>query len=219
MSATTISAVLGRLGGISARYDFYGQLVDAQAFDDLDGELGGTTLDVDHNGEQVGELVYVEVSPENQIGLVAVVDGDWPFTAEAEGPLYISGEYVTRGRSSAGPTYIAKQATLRSAAVTWTPARTGDARAARLWPGDIRSSADRRNWPISWERKDPLLARALAYGRWATEVPRVVNLRDDGSNPLGLKPGDPAPSGYLRSRDLPGGLRRSAHVGRVISVR
>jgi hypothetical protein len=145
------------------------------------------------------------------------VDGDWPFEAEAEGPLYMSGEYVTRNRSSAGPTYIAERATLLAAAVTWAPARIGDARPARLWPGDIRHLSDRRNWPISFGRQDPLLARAVDHDSWATETLRVVDLREDPRNPLGLRPGDPAPAGSYRSRDLPGGLRRGP-PGRILRV-
>jgi hypothetical protein len=56
MSATTISAVLGKLGGISAHYNAFGELTDAQAFDDLDGELAGTVLDVDHNASRPARL-------------------------------------------------------------------------------------------------------------------------------------------------------------------
>lgn len=216
--STTISATLGKLGGISAHYDALGRLAEAVAFDDLDSELGGVALDVEHSHEhRVGEVVYVEVSPEGQIGLVAVADGDWLHEAADESPVYISGEYVTRNRSSAGAIYTAERGALIGAALTWTPARL-DARAARLWPGDIRQRAW-RDWPISWRSKDPLLARALDHGSWATETRRVNDLRFNPANPLGLKPGDPAPSGYYRSRDLPGGLRRSAHAGRILSIR
>jgi hypothetical protein len=217
VSATTISAVLGKLGGISAHYDVLGRLESAQAFDDLDDQLGGVTLDIDHNHEPAGEIAYVEVSPEGQLGLVGVVDGDWLQEVAEEQPVYVSGEFATFNRSSAGSTYVAERAALLSAALTWTPARLG-ARAARLWPGDVRRSSDRYNWPISWGTQDPLLKRAVDHGSWATNVPRVVDLRDDGSNPLGLKPGDLAPPGSYRSRDLPGGLRRGA-PGRILSVR
>jgi hypothetical protein len=217
MSATTISAVLGKLGGISAHYDVLGALESAQAFDDLDDQLGGVTLDVDHSHEhRVGEIAYVEVSPEGQLGLVGVVDGDWIQEAAEEQPVYVSGEFATFNRSSAGPTYIAERGALLSAALTWTAARLG-ARPAKLWPGDIRQRAW-RDWPISWRSADPLAARALDHGSWATDVPRVVDLRDDGSNPLGLKPGDLAPPGSYRPRVLPGGLRRGA-PGRILSVR
>jgi hypothetical protein len=51
VSATTITAVLGKLGGISAQYDAFGELASAQAFDDLDSELGGVALNVDHDYE------------------------------------------------------------------------------------------------------------------------------------------------------------------------
>jgi hypothetical protein len=217
MSATTISAVLGRLGGVSAHYNRYGELESAQAFDDLDERLGGVTLDADHNHERLGEVAYVEISPQGWLGLVGVVAGDWLIEAERERPVFVSGEFEMRNRSSAGATYIAGLATLRSAAVTWEPARL-DARPARLRPGDVRQPADRRNWPITWGSHDPLLKRAVDHGSWATDVPRVVDLRDNGHNPLGLNPGDPAPSGYLRSNDLPGGLRRGP-PGRILSIR
>jgi hypothetical protein len=216
--STTVSATLGRLGGVSARYDAYGTLAEAVAFDDLDSELGGVALDVDHSHEhRIGEVVYVEVSPEGQIGLVAVADGDWIQEAASESPVYISGEYVTRNRSSAGAIYTAERGALIGAAVTWDPARL-DARAARLWPGDVRRSIDRRSWPISFASQDPLLGRAVDHGTWATEVPRVVDRRFNPSNPLGLKPGDPAPVGSYRSNDLPRGLRRGP-PGRILSIR
>jgi hypothetical protein len=221
VSATTISAVLGKLGGISAHYDVLGRLESAQAFDDLDDQLGGVTLDIDHNHEPAGEIAYVEVSPEGQLGLVGVVGGDWLQEAAEEQPVYVSGEFATFNRSSAGSTYIAERAALLSAALTWTPARVGDARPAKLWPGDVRRSSDRRSWPISFARQDPLLGRAVDHGSWATETGRVVDLRvDDDSlyGVLGLKPGDPAPGGSYRSTNLPGGLRYGA-PGRILSVR
>jgi hypothetical protein len=214
MSATTISAVLGRLGGISAHYNAFGELTDAQAFDDLDSQLAGTMLDADHNHEPVGEIAYVEVSPEGWIGLVAVADpGDWIQEAANENPVYVSGEYVMRSRSSAGPTYVAELGTLVGAALTWTPARVGDVRPARLWPGDVRRSVDRNSWPISFGSQDPLLGRAVDYGRWATETLRVVDLRErDDGFPWRLRVCDPVPiadrrpAGALRYR--PGKILR-----------
>jgi hypothetical protein len=217
MSATTISAVLGKLGGISAHYNAFGELTDAQAFDELDSELAGTVLDIDHNHEPAGEVVYVEISPENRIGLVAVVDGEWIHEAANENPVYVSGEYVMRSRSSAGPTYVAELGTLVGAAVTWTPARIGEVRPARLWPGDVRRSSDRNCWPISFGSQDPLLGRAVEHGSWASETRRVVDRRPGDDNPWQLRAGDRVPTDW-QTRTLPGGLRRGP-PGRIISVR
>jgi hypothetical protein len=108
--STTVSAILGKLGGVSARYDALGRLESAQAFDDLDERLVGLTLDADHNHERLGEIVYVEVSPAGWLGLVGVVDGDWLAEAAKESPVYVSGEYEMRQRSSPGSTYIAGMA-------------------------------------------------------------------------------------------------------------
>jgi hypothetical protein len=216
MSATTISAVLGKLGGISAHYNAFGELTDAQAFDDLDSELAGTVLDVDHNHEPVGEVVYVEVSPENWIGLVGVVDGDWIQEAANENPVYVSGEYVMRGRSSAGPSYIAELGSMVGAGLTWTPARVGDVRPVKLWPGDVRRSTDRRSWPISFGSQDPLLKRAVDHGSWASETLRVVDRRPSDDNPWQLRAGDRVPTDW-QTRTLPGGLRRGP-PGKILRV-
>jgi hypothetical protein len=122
-----------------------------------------------------------------------------------------------RGKDVQQDCYVAREALLLGVSLTLDPANL-DAKPLRWRAGDLRDAGVRRSWPITTASADPLLGRAIEHcsprelrHRSAT---RIVDLRDGGSNPFGLRP---APYSW-ETRALPGGLRRSAHVGRVLRV-
>jgi hypothetical protein len=218
MSAATITATLGKLGGLSVATDSLGELAGASSFDEVDLELGSAMIDADHDQRRRGEIVRAEIGETGQLAVVAVLDeGDW--LAEVEEPVYLSGMYEMRGKDVRRDFYVAREAQLLGASLTLSPANL-DARPLRWYRGDLRSSADRAHWPISVGSNDPLLGRAIEQcsrelqHRSAT---RIVDLRERAGTFHGLRPGDPAPRD-LQSRTLPNGLRIGP-PGRIISVR
>jgi hypothetical protein len=219
VSAATISATLGRVGGLAAHYSAFDTLTGAASFDEIDLELGSAMIDADHDGKPRGQLVYAEVGEAGQLQVVGVIDeGDW--LAELDEPVFLSGTYEMRGNNVKRDFYVAREAQLLGASLTLEPANL-DARPLRWYPGDLRSSADRRQWPISVGSNDPLLGRAIEQCTRELQhrsVSRIVDLRERAADWHGLRPGDPVPSGW-ESRRLPNGLWRSVHAGRILSVR
>jgi hypothetical protein len=63
----TVFGVVARLGTPVAIRSRSGQLVDAYAVDDYELELEGTDIDLDHEGESVGAVVYAEITPGDQL--------------------------------------------------------------------------------------------------------------------------------------------------------
>ena len=92
----------------------------------------------------------------------------------------------------------------------------------RVWPGDVRESSSRAQWPLGWRSSDPLLARAADHARghgWLTETraaQRIVDRRVHTDDYRG-RPGRYLPLG-ADSRP-PGRLERSGHRGRILDVR
>jgi hypothetical protein len=184
MSATTISAVLGKLGGIAERRSAFGELTGASSFDDVDLELGSAMIDADHDQRRRGEVVHAEIGETGQLAVVGVLDGgDW--LAEVEEPVYLSGTYEMRGKNVMQDFCVAREAQVLGVSVTLSSANL-DARPLRWYRGDLRSSADRAQWPISVGSSDPLLGRAIEHcsrelrHRSAT---RIVDLRPRDDNP------------------------------------
>jgi hypothetical protein len=78
VSAATITAVLGKVGGLAAHYSDFDTLTGAASFDEIDLELGPAIIDVDHDGQPRGVLTYVEVTDQDRLQVVGVIDeGDW----------------------------------------------------------------------------------------------------------------------------------------------
>jgi hypothetical protein len=108
-------------------------------------------------------------------------------------------------------TYIAREAELLGLSLTFATKRVGAP--SLCWRrGDVRSATDRRGWPIGWRTDAPALARALddMAGIPQTQLrhrsaARILDRRADLDAPALLRPGE-----RLASRELPGGLRRSA---------
>src|SRR5262249_22773786 len=122
-------------------------------------QLGGSMIDLDHNGEQAGEIVYYEVSEDDQIKLVGVVEnGDR--LDDIDEPIYLSGMWEMRGGGEDN-TYIAREAQLLAAALTLSPFPV-PALPVRWLPADLRRKFDRFTWPGSWAYHMPLLGRAHA---------------------------------------------------------
>jgi hypothetical protein len=219
MSATTISAVLGKLGGIAEQRSAFGTLTGASSFDDVDLQLGSAMIDADHDQQRRGEIVHAELTEHDQLAVVGVLDeGDW--LEEIEEPVFLSGTYEMRGKDVMQDFYVAREAQLLGASLTLEPANL-DARPLRWYRGDLRSSADRRQWPISVGSNDPLLGRAIEQCTRELQhrsASRIVDLRERAADWHGLRPGDPVPSGW-ESRRLPNGLWRSGHAGRILSFR
>jgi hypothetical protein len=193
-----------------------GEVAGGHAYDEIELELPerGLAVDLDHDGQRRGEVVYGEVAKDGRINVVAVLDeGDW--LDQVEEPVYFSPELTMIGGSvgNGKTSYIARIAELRSLALTLDPLGLG-ARPVSWRSGDARRRPDRSGWAGIW--REPLLHRAVEHGL-ETRSRRLVDLRAQADDWHGLKPGDVAPTDW-GSRRLPNGLLRSAHVGRIIRV-
>jgi hypothetical protein len=225
MSATTLWGCASRIGGLAVEQSAHGETIGGHSYDELALELPdrGVALDLDHQpGTQCGTLVYGEVADDGRLNVVAVLDDDWITRVEED--VFWSPEMEMVG-DVLHDSYVARLAELRSLALTLSPLTVG-AQPVRFRSGDVRSSADRQGWEISWRSQAPLLARAVDHldgfprtGLRHRSASRLVDLRQrDGGAWHGLREGDPAPAD-LRSRVLPNGYWRSGHAGRILSVR
>jgi hypothetical protein len=229
MRATTIYGVVQRLGGIVELRNAADRLTGGYAVDDLELGLEDATIDVEHDPELVaGQVIYAEITEQGQFAAVGVLEGAVAEAVAVIGePLYFSGTYAADGApADRTRSFVSPSARVLGMSLTVEPANS-TAMPLRWKRGDIRRDSDRRDWPISWRSESPLLARAAdsMIGVPLTQLrnrsaARISDLRPDPNAPptWGLKPGDPAPAGW-RSRQLPNGLRRSAHAGRILSVR
>jgi hypothetical protein len=87
--------------------------------------------------------------------------------------------------------------------------------------GDVRRSADRATWAGFAPSNDPLLTRADEYlgsRSLETRSRRLIDLRTV-TTPSGSMKAPGRGPGELQSRQLPNRLSRSAHAGRIVSVR
>jgi hypothetical protein len=96
-----------------------------------------------------------------------------------------------------------------------------DATPLKSRPGDLRHAPDTFKWPISWRDRDPLLARAADYHRGGSQTRAAEHIVD--REPAGPPFAEELTPLELReleeAQELPGGLRKSAWRGRVLSVR
>jgi hypothetical protein len=158
--STTIHGVATRLNGIARALDQHGRLVGATTIKDIDLELFGHTVTIDHDPANVaGEIVYAELSDQDRLHLVAVIDRDW--IRDADQDVYFSGEYDMTGRSD-GLVYIATRAKVLGAALTLDPASL-EASPVRWMPGDVRRQLDRGKWPVTWRSSQPVLERCVDH--------------------------------------------------------
>jgi hypothetical protein len=222
VKSATVFGVATRLGNPVAIRSAAGRTLDAYAVDDYDLELEGAEIDLDHEGEPVGQIVYAEID-NDQLAVVGVVDGALAEVAE-ERDVFFSGSYARHGdyglreRSSVVP-----QAKVLGMSLTLRPANSS-AQVVRWMPGDVRDSLDRRGWPISWSHSHPLLARAVNNlgTDWQVRTrsaSRIVDRRDQDDGYPGFREGQYVQPRNFHSRELPNGLRKSAHRGRILSVR
>jgi hypothetical protein len=188
-------------------------------------ELLTDAIDLDHNGERVGSVTYVEITPASQLAVVGVLDSDE--ITKLEQPVYWSGTYGPSGvHGSRQRSFVVPRARVFGMSLTCQPANT-TARAVDWLPGDLRDSTDRFKWSCGWRTSDPLLDRALSYlgTDWQVRTrsaSRIVDRRDDGDYPWHLLPrhrfgGTAAAEPDALGR--PTGPWRHGPPGRIISVR
>lgn len=214
----TLSGEAGGPDTVAASRDRYGRL-SARSYRELSLELPaeGIEVDADHDGQRLGELLYLELGDDERLRAVCVLDGDW--LANVAQPVYFSPMLSMRGRGIDRDTYIAASAEMIGLSVTLETARVGAYPVSRR-QGDLRDPVARRTWPFSWQRSDPLLARALnALGTdWQARTrsaSRIVDRRDDGDYPWHLLPSQ----AWRQAGTRPAGAMRHGPRGRVISVR
>lgn len=218
----TVWGVATRIGDIAAIRTRSGRIADAHSYDDLALELpaDGVPFDLDHDPEtRCGQLIYGELADDGRLSVVAVLDNDW--IGQVPEDVFWSPTLLMAGNVNK-PVYIAREARLRSLALTFNPATLG-AVPVRWRLGDVRDPADRSTWPFTWRSAEPLLARALDYNGtdWRSRdrtATHIVDLRYRDNGYPGLRDGARVRTGEFVSRELPNGLRKSAHPGRILRV-
>jgi hypothetical protein len=207
---TTITAIVAKRG-IAQERSALGRVSGSHSFEDLDLVLGSSAIDVDHDGEKAGEIVFAEITPHDQLAVVGVLD-DGAWLIEVEQPVYLSGAYEMRG-DVLHSSYVAREAQLLGCALTLEPANL-DAQPLRWREGDIREPLARSSWPISWGSEDPLLKRAVDRGGWSLRTrtaTRILDRRDRGDFPVRV--------GAYVAAPRPVGALRYGPPGRIIAVR
>jgi hypothetical protein len=219
VTATTVWGIAAQGGGVAEPRSASGRLLGGHSFDSLDLELGGTEIDLDHTGERAGEIVYVELTTDDQLAVVGVLDDD--AIASIAQRVYASASLLLRG-DVLRSTYLAREAKVLGLALTFEPALLG-ARALRSRPGDVRRAPDRAAWPVSWASADPLLGRAVEHARRGGRLTetrsaqRIADRRHQDSGDYPWRAGMHVP--FAADDRPPGSLEHSGHRGRVLSVR
>jgi hypothetical protein len=173
-----IAAIEG--GTASYHYRSTGRLERAEAVEKIVEELpsDGVPLDLEHSGATVGEMIYGELDERGALGVVCIVDDPATAGVLADGgePVYLSPSLLAIGaglRSRA--VAIADAGALAALSLTLRPAGHG-LHPIGVRAGDVRSSADRATWPLSWRTDSPLLTRAVEQlgdrGRRVTRLER-----------------------------------------------
>jgi len=179
--SVTLTGACCRERDTAATYTRWGRLDTAETFDVLVEELPDEVeVRVGHGGERIGRMVWGEIDDAGQVNVVAVVDDDT--ILEVPGPVYWSADLLTAGRGITRRRAIADVAALTGLAVTTATASHGLS-PIRVRRGDLRSSSDRAQWPLSWRTDDPLLRRAvdgLAGRRHVTRLQRRADERPLG---------------------------------------
>ena len=180
---TTVWAVIARVGDVAAERSLTGRLLGGHAFNELDHKLGGSMIDLDHDGNTVGEIVYAERGDQDQIEVVGVLDGNW--IERVTQPVFMSGEWEMRGSNLEARSFVAREAQLRSVALTLDPCNLA-ARPVQWLRGDLRRETDQRSWSLLWRTDHPLLARAFdqlrGLGSESRTASQIVDRRARGDD-------------------------------------
>jgi len=92
---TTVYGVAARLNGVSRPVDSRGRVTGATTIKEFDYELYGHRVNIDHDPTNIaGEIVYAELTDQDRLQLVAVLDRDW--IRHIDRDVYFSGEYDMR---------------------------------------------------------------------------------------------------------------------------
>jgi hypothetical protein len=162
MTAATITGIACAEDDTAAQYHRSGRLASAESFRELIPDLpaAGVPVDLEHNGDSIGQLVHGELDADGRLHATAVVnDADW--LLDYDGEIFYSPELICIGEGVATRAVsIASHAALTGLSITTTPATVG-AQPLEVRAGDIRRSGDRRHWPVSWRTQHPQLARAV----------------------------------------------------------
>lgn len=172
---------------------------------------GRIIVDEGHDGVEIGLVRHIEnragslwlVAEIDRIPTVAVRVGD-EIKHLAE-PMYWS---LERTGEAIDPIQIL------SVALTPNPARTGS-QPVRFAPGRPAEAA----YVSTDSHERALLRRAAETDRCRHGGPLTIHGDPQLSDEFGYREGDRTRSGDFHSRELPGGLRRSAHHGQILSVR
>lgn len=217
MKPTTVWGCATQIGGIAAEHDRLGRVVAGHSYRELSLELGdGLVVDLAHDHEPRGELVYGEVARDDRVNCVAVMEIDADVFDQLEEPIYFSPELLMIGDVDKR-SYIARTAELLSLGLTSSPATLG-ALPLQWRRGDVRSRLDRGGWSALWRSNDQLLARCVDH----LHGPRLSEFR--ARHLVDMRRADGPPMTYSERaafsswRALPNGLERSACVGKVLRV-
>src|SRR5262249_56022944 len=96
-----------------------GGLLGGEGFNEVDHELGGSMIDLDRDGNALGEIVYAERGDQDQIEVVGVLDGNW--IERVTQAVFMAGAWQMRGSTREGRSFVAREAQLRSVALTLDP--------------------------------------------------------------------------------------------------
>jgi hypothetical protein len=160
--------------------------------------------------QRVGTITYAEITRDNQVAVVAVLDGDELTRIERD--TFFSGTFLPAAPYDRRSSFVVDRARLAGVSLTFSPALRSAAWPVGWMPGDGRSAADRNTWPLSWRTAYPLLAHAADYQHGTTRnrsAQRIVDRREYGD--------EPPPLTSLERARLQGPLQHGA-PGRVLRV-
>ena len=223
MTATTVFGVAARIGTPVEIRSGSGRFLGAYAVDDYELDLDGVGIDLDHDRQAVGEIVYSEITREGQLAVVGVLDDDT--LSRVEQPIYFSGSYAPEGgRDPLKRSFVVPCARVVGMSLTLSPANSS-ARPVDWLPGDVRSGPDRYRWSTSTSYDYPLLERAIHYGRGLRRdraATRIVDRRAAEVVPMGdgaFLVNNELVAVSSRGNARPPGAMRHGPRGRILSVR
>lgn len=164
MSAATIAGYACSEGDVGAQYHRSGAVRSCESFDtmieDLDDD--GVAIDTEHDHQAVGVVTHAEIDTAGKLGVVGVIaDGEW--LLDFPHPVFYSPELLVIGEGvRTRAVSIASHAALLGVSLVTNPATIG-AHPIHIMPGDMRSTPDRWQWPLSWRGDHPLVARAVDH--------------------------------------------------------
>ena len=233
---TTVAGTATRVGEIAVEQNRFADITGAHSFRSLALELPSDAIEIDCDHDHVarGQLIYAELDETQALRCVAVLDSDE--LTRIDEPVFFSPELEMRGDVDK-QFYIAREAALIGLSLTLSPATLG-ARPVEIRAGDLRSRADRGQWPGSWRWASPLLDRAQTFldGGYGVErrAARIVDITAEKENERAAREWERELSRVetrptqrrhehvppqFRPGWRPGMLEWSQSRGRVISVR